>query len=101
MGKPNQLGTMGQGGRPTKSMGKNIICKASQTWNQVNNKQSKGTESSLAKGMSSRGMPRPFTGACAWLKATHFRPIHTAVPIKTTKMKALKAWRRRNSTKGP
>lgn len=33
MGKPNQLGTMGREGIPTKSMGKNIICRANHTWN--------------------------------------------------------------------
>ena len=101
IGRPNQLGTIGHGGSPTKSIGKNIICKANQTWNQVKSKHSKGTDSNLAKGISSFGMPMAFLAACSCVRAIHFIPIHSAVPMKTTKMKALKAWRRMNSTRGP
>ena len=142
IGNPNQLGTMGRDGNPTKSwlppllslpvhskmmrslsnsflllgckggnskllwtargsIGKNIICNASHTWNQVKRRHTKGTDSSFAKRMKSTGIPKEFLGtlvSCA--SFTHSTAIQIAVPKKTTKIKAVKACRRANSTTG-
>ena len=83
------------------SIGKNIICNASHTWNQVKRRHTKGTDSSFAKRMKSTGIPKEFLGtlvSCA--SFTHSTAIQIAVPKKTTKIKAVKACRRANSTTG-
>ena len=100
IGSPNQLGTIGREGNPTNSIGKNIICKANQTWNQVKRRHTKGTDNNLANGIKSTGMPIEFSLEWCWAKFAQAIPIHKAVPTKTITMNAVKACRRMSSTTG-